>query len=506
MQSSDKEPTADYSPEEIDAAFAEFRRIYTKFETTHILDELRATEYGRLDWQDQIYLDYTGGGLYAESQLDRHLDLLRCSVLGNPHSQNPTSAAMTHLVELARKYILQFFRASPEEYAVVFTPNATGALKLVGEAYPFKPGDNFLLTVDNHNSVNGIRVFASEKGARISYFPVRDRDLRADENELESRLHRLPQPGGNNLFAYPAQSNFSGVQHPLHWIDWAHKIGWDVMLDCAAFVPTNRLDLSRWHPDFVSISFYKIFGYPTGIGCLLARKEALKKLQRPWFAGGTISIVSTQDERWHYLHKGKDISAAFEDGTVNYLGIPAVEIGLRYIDGIGVETVHERVRCLTGWLLDHMQALKHSNGRRLVKIYGPAGCERRGGTIAFNLGDPSGMNFDCAWIQDLASRARISLRTGCFCNPGDGEVTHKVTRDRMAECFESEGPDREACCREIRDKEMASIRVSIGLASNFQDVYRFMHFVSGFRDQEAGELHRAAIRMGLSGLKRDRGP
>ena len=65
-----------------------------------------------------------------------------------------------------------------------------------------------------------------------------------------------------NLFAYPAQSNYTGVQHDLNWIAEAQKRGWHVLLDAAAFVPTNRLDLSVHHPDFVSLSFYKIFGIP----------------------------------------------------------------------------------------------------------------------------------------------------------------------------------------------------------------------------------------------------
>jgi len=39
---------------------------------------------------------------------------------------------------------LEFFRASPREYAVIFTANATHALKLVGESYPFRPGGQFL--------------------------------------------------------------------------------------------------------------------------------------------------------------------------------------------------------------------------------------------------------------------------------------------------------------------------------------------------------------------------
>ena len=58
------------------------------------------------------------------------------------------------------------------------------------------------------------------------------------------------------------------------------------MLLAAAYVPTNRLDLARWHPDFVVLSFYKMFDWPTGVGVLLARREALAKLERPWFSGG----------------------------------------------------------------------------------------------------------------------------------------------------------------------------------------------------------------------------
>ena len=46
---------------------------------------------------------------------------------------------------------------------------------------------------------------------------------------------------------------------------------WKVLLDAAAFVPTQPLDLRQYPADFVTISFYKIFGYPTGLGALLVR-------------------------------------------------------------------------------------------------------------------------------------------------------------------------------------------------------------------------------------------
>ena len=216
----------------------------------------------------------------------------------------------------------------------IFTPNATGALKLVGESYPFAPGDTYLLTYDNHNSVNGIREFARADGATITYIPLLPPDLRVDDAKLEEAIDAVG-PGGNNLFAFPAQSNFSGVQHPLDWVACAQARGWDVLLDAAAFAPTNRLDLSQVKPDFVDLSFYKILGYPTGIGCLIARREAVIKLRRPWYAGGTITFSSVQGEGF-YLTPGP---SGFEDGTVNYLGIPAIEAGLRYIDSIGIETI-----------------------------------------------------------------------------------------------------------------------------------------------------------------------
>lgn len=194
--------------------------------------------------------------------------------------------------------MLTYFHASPNEYVVIFTPNASGALRLIGESYPFSTEGRYLLTFDNHNSVNGIREFARAKGASVSYVPLVPPDLCVNETYLHRMLAQA-RSGQSNLFAYPAQSNVSGVQHPLDWIAYAQEQGWDVLVDCAAFVPSNRLDLSVWHPDFVPLSFYKMLGYLTGVGCLLARRSALAKLRRPWFAGGTITLSSASSHIGH---------------------------------------------------------------------------------------------------------------------------------------------------------------------------------------------------------------
>ena len=468
-------------PNSVEIARSSFLQSHPTFTTTQALDNLRASEYNRLDRLGHIYLDYTGGGLYADSQLRQHFDLLREHVFGNPHSQNPTSLTMTGLVEQARAYVLEFFNASPAEYVVIFTANASGALKLVGESYPFEADSHYLLTFDNHNSVNGIREFARARGASVTYVPLVLPDMQVDETQLAAFLNQ-PQSGGPRLFAYPAQSNFSGVQHPLAWIEQAQAQGWDVLLDAAAFVSTNRLDLSRWRPDFVSLSFYKMFGYPTGVGCLLARRTALSKLRRPWFAGGTITVASVQGDTY-YLAEG---APAFEDGTLNYLALPAVEIGLRHLSNIGIEVIHERVRCLTGWLLDNLHVLRHHNGSPLLHIYGPLDTSRRGGTITMNFYDPNGLFFDHRFIEQEASKVNISLRTGCFCNPGGGEIALGLTRAELVTCFDH-FPQRftlddfRVC---IDHKSSGAVRISVGLVSNFEDVYRFVEFARGFVDRE----------------------
>ncbi len=382
--------------------------------------------------------------------------------------------------------MLDYFHADPEEYEAIFTPNASGALKLVGEAYPFESGSQYLLTFDNHNSVNGIREFARSKGASFAYVPVVPPDLRVDEAVLLQHLDQAPQ-GHPKLFAYPAQSNVTGVQHPLAWIELARERGWDVLVDCAAFVPTNRLDLSRWHPDFVPLSFYKIFGYPTGIGCLLARKTALAKLQRPWYAGGTLTMSSViaADEAGAGFYRTPG-AAGFEDGTVNYLSIPAVEIGLNYIANIGIDLIHERVTCLTGWLLDQLTALRHSNGAPVVQVYGPITTERRGGTIAFNFFNPEGKLLDCYEQQEKTNQLRISVRSGCFCNPGVREVALGFKAEDLVNCFKDK--DRmsyEQFVHAIDGQMAGALRISVGLATTFADIYRFMQFAQTFVDRMA---------------------
>ncbi len=419
-------------------------------------EELRWREFSRLERQRHAYLDYTGSALYADSQLRAHHELLSSSIFGNPHSDSAPSRLSTSVMDEARSLVLRFLDADPSTHDVIFTANTTAAIKLVAESYPFTRDSSCVLSADNHNSVNGIREYARRAGASLRVIPL-------DE---ELRLRDVDLPSGSGLLAFPAQSNFSGVRHPLSLVRRAKQRGYDVLVDIASYAPSHAFSLRETPADFVALSFYKLFGYPAGLGALIARRDALARLQRPWFAGGTVlyASVGVDTHRLRPRHEG------FEDGTPNFLGIAALPAGFALLEEVGLPRLGEHVSALTSLFLDELRAMPH------VTIYGPADMHHRGGTVAFNV---NGLPY--TEIEARAARARVSVRGGCFCNPGASEAAFGLTNVR--ECLDALGDgftvERFAACT---GGVAGAVRVSVGMANNVEDVMRLVDVVHRTRN------------------------
>lgn len=439
------------------------------------LAELREREFSRLDAQRTVYLDYTGSALYGESQLRAHHSLLRDGLFGNPHSEHGPSRASMEIVEDARQRLLHFLDVDDRTHAVCFTANTTAAIRLVAESYPFGPDTPCILSADNHNSVNGIREYARRAGAPIRTLPL-DEELRLRDS---SAILADEESHGRGLFAFPAQSNFSGVRHPLSLVTYAKGLGYDVLLDAAAFVPSHTLSLRDCPADFTALSFYKLFGYPTGLGALVARREALARLRRPWFAGGTVTYASVQADT-HRLRPGHE---GFEDGTQNFLGIAALAPGFALLDEVSMPLLSAHVMQLTAFFLRALGALYHANGTPLAHLYGPKDMHDRGGAVAFNICTSEGKPIPYSVVEAAATRAGIALRGGCFCNPGASEAALGLDPTRTRECLDTLGEnftvERFASCV---GTAVGALRVSFGLANREEDVHRAIAFLSEFRE------------------------
>ena len=435
---------------------------------------LRLKEYARLDRVNEAYLDFTGSALYADAQITAHSERMRRGVFGNPHSENGPSKLSTEIIEEARERVLAFLDAPRDEYVVCFTANTTAAIKIVAESYRFGPRAPLVLSADNHNSMNGLREFARRGGSGVRYINL-DTELRL--RDAEEVLDEMS--GGRGLLGFPAQSNFSGVKHPLELVSIARSRGYSVLLDAAAYLPTNALSLSQCPADFVALSAYKILGYPTGVGALVVRKQSLARLERPWFAGGTVEYASVQHSR-HLLRPG---SEAFEDGTPAFLSIAAVCDGLEFIESVGYERIDSHVSGLTEYLLVGLQALRRADGSPLVELHGPADTRLRGGTLAFNVMQREGTTVPFAAVVDRAREAGVSLRGGCFCNPGAAEAAFQFPADAMATCLDRAGRNfsidglSECLGPEV---PVGAVRASVGIATNEADIDRALEVISSF--------------------------
>ena len=152
--------------------------------------------------------------------------------------------------------------------------------------------------MDAHTSLVGVRELASA-GHRCF----------ASDEEVESWIDSGLdiETCGLRLFGYPAQSNMTGYRPPLEWAGQIrdktqlHKSRTYTLLDAASYLTTGILDLSNANtaPDFIALSFYKIFGFPD-LGALIVRKDAGEALlSRRYFGGGTVNVVVAVGDSWH---------------------------------------------------------------------------------------------------------------------------------------------------------------------------------------------------------------
>ncbi|XP_069075620.1 molybdenum cofactor sulfurase-like [Pleurodeles waltl] len=450
------------------------------------IKDIREKEFSRI--RDVTYLDNVGTTLFPKSLVENFMKDLTENVYGNPHSQNASSMLTHDAVERVRNRILQFFNTTADDYTVIFTSGSTAAIKLVAESFPWtspdssQPGSCFSYLTDNHTSVVGMRMLAAVKN--VSIFAVRPEEMQLLETSQTPAEQALSLT--SHLFCYPAQSNYTGTKYPLTWIEKI-KTGnlrpsmsgsWYVLLDAASYVSTSPLDLSVYQADFVPVSFYKIFGFPTGLGALLVSNKIAPFLQKTYFGGGTVAAYLA-DSGLCFLKDS--ISDRFEDGTVSFLDIIALGHGfdvLKRLTG-GMRKIQEHTFSLGCYAYKVLSALQYANGTPVLRIYGSQqfkSVDVQGPVINFNLQDENGDIIGYTQFDKLASLNRIHVRTGCFCNAGCCQLHMKLSYEDVTRNYQAGhicGDDMDV----IDGNPTGSVRMSFGYMSTFEDAQRFLKFI-----------------------------
>ncbi|KAF2227486.1 pyridoxal phosphate-dependent transferase [Elsinoe ampelina] len=451
------------------------------------LEEVEA--FREREWpmlKGNVYLDNAGTAIPTASLIRESAFDLTHNLYGNPHSDSAPAARASHKIDDVRLRILRFFNASPSDWNVIFTANATAAIKLVTDCMR-----------DHASATNTPLWYGYHKDSHTSIVGVREltkmhRCFTSDEEvEIWISSGGLGGPRARQLglFAYPGQSNMTGRRLPYSWCGRIRKnlrkAKTYTLYDAAAHASTAQMDLSDVSiaPDFVAASFYKIFGKPD-IGCLLVRRESEEIFKdRRYFGGGTVEMVITLNDSWHV--RKDDLHERLEDGTLPFHSIVELEHALnvheRLFGPMPMKTIGHHTGQLAKMMYDRVSAMRHANGAPVLKIYKDDKSQygdpsTQGATMAFNILSPKGRLWGFEDVEGILNDAGIYVRSGSLCNPGGMASNLGWSAAEMKRAYE-EGHRCSNPVQVLHGKATGVVRASLGAHNIAHDIDRFVKFL-----------------------------
>lgn len=466
-----------------------------------IVDRIQEQEYPSLI--GTTYLDHAGTTPYAKSAIENWTAELTANLFGNPHSASAASQLSSRRIDDIRLKVLKFFNASPDDFDIVFVANATAAIKLVFEAFRDN-GNGFWygFHADAHTSLVGGRELAGKGSMCFQH----DQSLEAWIATMKDQTTSL---NTLQLIAYPAQSNMTGRRLSMQYCEQIRKnaagSGRKVytLLDVASLVSTSPLDLgdASTAPDFVALSFYKIFGFPD-LGALIVRKNSADVLmQKRYFAGGTVDGVTLSDGGWHM--KKTTLHDALEEGTLPFHNILALDHAMNSHAQIfgSMEQVSRHSKYLAAKARSFLTTSRHANGKPICEVYGPSETASHGPIVAFNLRGSSGKIISASEVEKLCIIKGIQLRTGGLCNPGGIAHHLNISSDQVKSNYTA-GRRCNGSSELIDGKPTGAIRISFGAMSTRADLHHFISFIEeyyiernilgGISDRSCGDVSNSS--------------
>ena len=352
------------------------------------------------DGKKLVYLDSGATSQKPQVVIDAEVDFYAKHNAAAHRGAHQLAEEATEMFEASRATVASFLGAKTEE--IVFTKSATESLNLLAYAFSnAEPGSQFAISsehsivvseMEHHANLIPWQQLAKRSGAELKWFGITS-DGRLDESNIDSLI-----TSKTKIVAITQQSNVLGTINNLdRIIEKAHKVGAIVIVDACQSVPHIPVNVTKLGADFLAFSGHKILG-PTGVGVLWGRYELLNNLPPFLFGGSMIENVTMTDATW------AEAPRKFEAGVPNMAQVVGLAAGIKYLQSIGLEKVHEHEKALTGYLLNELNQIPG------IAVVGPTDISLRGGTVSFTL---NGIHpHDLGQYLDSAG---IAVRTGHHC-------------------------------------------------------------------------------------------
>jgi len=470
-----------------------------------------------------IYLDYAGAALPTQSQLTAiYKDLSARTILANPHSTGPAASRSMIGISTTKRRILEYFDGTPGRFAstiptppngatpdqchpgydLIFTSGATEGLRLIAERFPWKAKCDscqrqsiFLYSRNSHTSVVGMRNSVKRSGGRficrslheIESMTSSDFDLLCGESVDGPPCPICEGVDYPHLLAIPAECNFGGNRTNVKRIisnGKAAKSLWFTLVDIAKAASTGPVSLKGMDADFAVLSFYKLFGEPTGLGALMAKQTSSTLLtvdEGHYQGGGSVDVMVP----------GLDVCVPRSEGltrlthgTCHFRGIQALGHGFDELDRRGgMHRIHDHACSLARELTHRLESLRHRNGTQAVILSGawadPTQREVAGPTVTLNIlrHDGSFVGYNEVSKLALLWNPPLQFRSGCFCNPGACQEALSLTDQDVLDNFETSGHVCGDHIDLVRGRPTGAIRISFGKDSLWEDMDVFVQFL-----------------------------
>jgi cysteine desulfurase/selenocysteine lyase len=339
-----------------------------------------------------VYLDSANTSQKPQVVIDAMVDHLERHNANIARAMHVLGAESTEAYESARDKVAAFLNA-PSRNEVVFTKNATEALNLLARTIELGPDDNVVITeMEHHSNIVSWQLACERSGAELRWFGL------TEDGHLDlSRADQLIDEH-TKVVAFTWVSNMLGTINPVADLAArARAVGALSVVDASQAAPQLPVDVQAAGCDFLVFTGHKVVG-PTGIGVLWGREELLNEL--PPFHGGGEMIETVTMERSTYA----PAPHRFEAGTPPIVEAVGLGAAVDYLQGLGLDAIHEHEKAITGYALEGLQSVPG------VRILGPLAADERGGAVSFEL---AGVHpHDVATVLDTRG---IAVRAGHHC-------------------------------------------------------------------------------------------
>jgi len=238
-----------------------------------------------------------------------------------------------------KKELAAFLTVSPEE--IIITRNATEALNIAIQGYPFKEGDEVLINqLDYFSMIEAFRLLEKRGKIKVNAFDMPL--LPANEDEIVE-LYSKMITDKTKVILLTHVSNINGLIVPVKKITaMAKQKGIDTITDSAHALGQVPFSLPALDSDFVGLNLHKWIGNPIGAGVLYIKKARIKEMS-VLFA----DINIAED----------NINKLAHFGTTPFAVIMTIPDSLAFHKLMGVEKISKRLHYLKSIWINELKEL-----------------------------------------------------------------------------------------------------------------------------------------------------